>query len=192
MDILSIEFQSNGRMRLSVQMPESGQFTTDGLPHLPERLFYLFPHLNKHKCHNDHGYSFKRECEDTELPHLLEHLIIELQSQAQPHLTLRGETVWNWRENPRGFFHVFVEYENELLALACVRLADRVIKAIDGRVLERLDIESEVQRLKDIARLGGELAAKLPACSLNSWSFRVAEREAAAPPSVSDAMPVAA
>ena len=67
----------------------------------------------------------------TEVPHLLEHLIIELQAQAQNHGVLKGETQWNWRVDPRGTFHVHVEYENEQLVLAAIRLAERIVNTLD-------------------------------------------------------------
>lgn len=169
-DIISIEFPGEGQMKLTVQMPETGRFTTHGLPHLPRRLFRLFPQLSKHKCDNDYGYSFKRECQDTELPHLLEHLIIELQSQIQPCGVLRGQTVWDWRCDPRGRFHVYVDYKNEVLAIAAARLAVRIIKAIDDRDVTDIDIESEMSRLHDISRLGIELASQLPQSAQNSWA----------------------
>lgn len=162
MEILSIEFPAEGQMKLTVQMPEAGRFTTYGLPHLPRRLFRLFPQLTKHKCDNDHGYTFRRECQDTELPHLLEHLIIELQSQVEPCGILRGQTMWDWRVDPRGRFYVCVDYTNELLAIASVRLAERLIRAIDTRELERIDVAAELDCLRDVARLGRELASRLP------------------------------
>lgn len=169
MDIIAIEFPAEGQMKLTVQMPETGRFTTHGLPHLPRRLFRLFPQLNKHKCDNDFGYSFKRECQDTELPHLLEHLIIEIQSQVQPQDVLRGQTVWDWRRDPRGRFHLYIDYENEVLAMAASRLAERIIKAIDEHDVDALDIDAELARLQEMARLGRELASLLPAASPNSW-----------------------
>lgn len=174
-----MEFTGDGQMRLGVQMPESGRFTTHGLPHLPRRLFRLFPQLSKHKCDNDYGYSFKRECQDTELPHLLEHLIIELQSQVLPTCVLRGQTVWDWRVDPRGRFHVFVDYEDEVLAIASAKLAERIIKAIDDRDVDALDIEAELNRLRAIARLGRELALELPPSGHNSWACAAATMSAA-------------
>src|SRR5438270_11130756 len=83
-------------------MPDPNRYTTDLVPHLPRSLFKLFPHLAQHKCHNEHGHSFRRESMATEIPHLLEHLIIELQTQAQRHEVLKGETQGNWRGEPPG------------------------------------------------------------------------------------------
>ncbi|HEY3266151.1 MAG TPA: hypothetical protein VGM37_04440 [Armatimonadota bacterium] len=175
MDILSIEFTAAGQMKITVQMPEKGRFTTHGLPHLPRRLFRLFPELSKHKCENDFGYSFRRECQDTELPHLLEHLIIELQSMIQPSGVLRGQTVWDWRRDPRGQFHVYVDYTSEVVAIVAARLAERIIKAIDSRDVDLTDIELEVGRLHEMARLSREMAAALPDTHAHSWETTQAE-----------------
>jgi hypothetical protein len=158
-------------MKLTVQMPASGRFTTEGLPHLPRRLFQLFPQLHRHRCDNAFGYSFREECQDTEIPHVLEHLIIELQSQVEPDVTLRGETVWNWRRDPRGRFHVYIGYRNEMVALACMRLAERIVHAIDAHELDRLDIAGEMAHLQQIARLSRSLTDGLPEpAAAPSWS----------------------
>jgi hypothetical protein len=103
---------------------------------------------------------------------LLEHLIIELQSQAEPGGILRGQTVWDWRMDPRGRFHVFVDFNNELLAIASVRLAERIIRAIDDNDVEQIDIATELDRLREVARLGRELASRLPQSANPSWAGR--------------------
>lgn len=144
-------------IRLTVEMPDPDRFLTSQVPHLPKMLFRLFPHLVHHKCDNGHGHTFRKECRETEIPHLFEHLIIELQGQAQPAEVLRGETQWNWRVDPRGCFHVYVDYENELLALAAIRLAERILRALDRRDVEAVNIEAEMARLRELARLGREL-----------------------------------
>src|SRR5207253_146874 len=138
MRIVEILFYDQNKAKLVVEMPDPSRCTTDMVPHLPRSLFRLFPHLAHHKCHNDGGYSFRRESRSTEIPHLLEHLIIELQTQAQRHEILKGETQWNWRVDPRGTFHVHVEYENEQLVLAAIRLVARGGELVAGdAVLER-------------------------------------------------------
>ena len=139
---------------LTVEMPDPDRCTTDKAPHLPRMLFRMFPHLEHHECDNTRGYSFRQESRCTEIPHLLEHLIIELQGQASPHSGLSGETQWNWRVDPRGRFHVYVQYENELLVLAAIRIAEKIINALDNRELEVLDVSGELDGLREIARLG--------------------------------------
>ena len=159
MRIVEILFYDANKVKLVVEMPDPDRCTTDNAPHLPRSLFRLFPHLARHKCHNGNGYSFKREAMATEVPHLLEHLIIELQSQAQHHDVLKGETQWNWRVDPRGTFHVHVEYENELLVLAAIRLAERVVNSLDRNDVEAVDFEKEIETLRQIADLGRSLDA---------------------------------
>jgi hypothetical protein len=161
MRIVEILFYDTNKVKLVVEMPDPNRYTTDHVPHLPRSLFKLFPHLAHHKCHNDHGHSFRRESLATEIPHLLEHLIIELQTQAQRHEILKGETQWNWRVDPRGTFHVHVEYENEQLVLAAIRLAERIINALDKREIDAIDTEREVERLRMLAQLGDELRQRV-------------------------------
>jgi hypothetical protein len=162
MRIVEILFYDTNKVKLVVEMPDPNRYTTDHVPHLPRSLFKLFPHLAHHKCHNDHGHSFRRESLATEIPHLLEHLIIELQTQAQRHEILKGETQWNWRVDRRGTFHVHVEYENEQLVLAAIRLAERIINALDRRDLDALNTDEEVEKLRTLAQLGDELRRAKP------------------------------
>ncbi|HEU4752905.1 MAG TPA: hypothetical protein VFU47_07325, partial [Armatimonadota bacterium] len=162
MRIVEILFYDSNKVKLVVEMPDPDRCTTESAPHLPRSLFRLFPHLAHHKCHNGNGYSFKREAMATEVPHLLEHLIIELQAQAQFHEVLKGETQWNWRVDPRGTFHVHVEYENEQLVLAAIRLAERIVNSLDANTPEAIDLETEMARLRRIAALGRELRTLPP------------------------------
>lgn len=157
MRIVEILFYDANKVKLVVEMPDPTRCTTEAAPHLPRGLFRLFPHLAHHKCHNEGGYSFRREAMATEVPHLLEHLIIELQAKAQHHAVLKGETQWNWRVDPRGTFHVHVEYENEMLVLAAIRLAERIVNLLDRNEMEQLDLEHELSALRRIADAGRDL-----------------------------------
>ena len=162
MRVVQILFYDTNKVKLVVEMPDPERCTTDCAPHVPQSLFRLFPHLARHKCYNGNGYSFKREAMATEVPHLLEHLIIELQSQAQHHEVLKGETQWNWRVDPRGTFHVHVEYENELLVLAAIRLAERIVNALDHHEVGSIDTEREMENLCRIAEMGRTFPRQVP------------------------------
>jgi hypothetical protein len=155
--VVEILFYDKHRVKLVVEMSDPNRYSTEHAPHIPRLLFKLFPHLAKHRCDNDNGFTFKKECRATEIPHLFEHLIIELQGQVQRSKILKGETQWNWRIDPRGRFHVYVDYENELLVLGAIRLAERIINALDDRNIDDIDIETEVKKLDDLARIGREL-----------------------------------
>ena len=147
------------KITLVVEMPDPDRFLTSQVPHIPRLLFRILPHMEQHKCYNDHDLAFRDECRQTEIPHLFEHLIIELQAQAEPTEVLRGETEWNWQIDPRGYFHVTVDYQNELLAVAAIRLAEKILASLDRRYIHPIDMDAEMQRLRELARLSRELAS---------------------------------
>ncbi len=162
MKVVEIMFYDRDRVKLVVEMPDPNRYSTENAPHIRRSLFKLFPRLAKHRCDNENGYTFSKECRSTEIPHLLEHLIIELQSQVQTTRILRGETQWNWRIDPRGRFHVYVDYENEHLVLGAIRLAERIINGVDSRRIDDIDIDKEVARLATLAEVGNDLSLEDP------------------------------
>ena len=157
MRIAEILFYDTNKAKLVVELTEPRTYSTATLPRVPRALFELLPNLAKHTCYNDDCVSFEEECRATEIPHLLEHLIIELQAAASGPVALSGETQWNWRVDPRGLFHVHVEYENEQLALAAIRLAERLLSAAMFDRLDELDLARELERLRSIASLSAPL-----------------------------------
>lgn len=159
MRVAEILFYNSNRVKLVVEMPDPKHCSTKYTPHIPKLLFKLFPHLARHQCDNEDGFSFRRESRSTEIPHLFEHLIIELQEQVLQTGTLKGETQWNWRVDPRGRFHVYVEYSNELLVLGAIRAAERIIDALDSRSIDELDVDAEVENLRRIAAIGDQSKA---------------------------------
>ena len=153
MKVVEILFYNSHRVKLVVEMSDPNCYTTKHAPHIPKLLFKLFPHLATHRCENDNGYSFRRECQSTEIPHLFEHLIIELQGQVQRSGVLKGETQWNWRVDPKGRFHVYVDYDNELLVLGAIRVAERIIQALDSRQIENVNVQDEIKQLRELAKI---------------------------------------
>lgn len=155
MKVTEIAFLSNRRARLVVEIPETDAYTTHEAPHIPRILFRLFPHMASQRCHNDGGYSFRREAQATEIPHLFEHLILEIQDQVRRGIgaPFAGETQWNWTIDPRGRFYVTVDYDNEVVALGAIRLAERVINALDRKDIAQIDLAREITRLREMAKL---------------------------------------
>lgn len=157
MKVVEILFYDDHHVKLVVEMPDPNCYSTKHAPHIPKLLFKLFPHLSEHRCENENGFSFRRECQSTEIPHLFEHLIIELQGQVLRSGTLKGETQWNWRVDPKGRFHVYVEYENEVLVLGAIRVAERIIQALDRRDVESINVKEEIEKLRMLADVGDSL-----------------------------------
>ena len=164
MKITEIRLHDVCRATLVVEMPEHEAWTTEGRPHLPRLLFRLLPQMASQRCVNEDDLPFQREAQATEIPHLFEHLIIEIQNQVRRGLgaPLSGETRWNWTVDPRGRFHVTVDYDNELVALGAIRLAERLVNALDSRDLANVDMAREVARLREIACLSRRLSAPPP------------------------------
>ncbi len=142
---------------MTVEMPDPDCFLTSQVPHLPRALFRVLPSMAMHTCHNDNGISFRKECQCTEIPHLFEHLVLELQAQAQSIAWLRGETEWDWLVNPRGYYVVTVDYDNELLVIGAIKLAERMIVALNNKRVETLKMPVEIARLRELARIGREI-----------------------------------
>jgi hypothetical protein len=180
------------QIKLTVQMTDPDKFLTSQVPHLPKLLFRLLPRLGKHVCHNDHGQTFRQECKRTEIAHLMEHLILELQLQAQqdPDDYLSGVTEWNWTVDPRGLYHVTVDYKSEVLALAAIRLAERIIAELDRKQID-MDIHSEIARLRQIYVMSQLLdgPAVLPQAEEN---YELPQRRRAWEPLAPSPVPVAA
>ncbi len=155
MKVTEIAFLSNQRARLIVEIAENDAYTTRDAPRLPRTIFKLFPRMAGQRCFNDDGLSFRREAQATEIPHLFEHLIIEIQDQVRRGLgtPFRGETHWNWTVDPRGRFYVTVDYDNEVVALGAIRLAERIINAVDRKDIAQFDLDREITRLRDLAKI---------------------------------------
>lgn len=162
MKVVEILFYDRSRVKLVVEMPDPDCYSTKHAPHIPKLLFKLFPHLARHRCENENGLSFRRECQSTEIPHLFEHLIIELQGQVQRKGVLKGETQWNWRVDPKGRFHVYVDYDNEILVLGAIRVAEKIIQALDSRQIEQINVQEEVEELRKLAQIGARLGRSIP------------------------------
>jgi hypothetical protein len=153
--VTEIIFLSCRRVQLVVEIPETDAFTTSDSPRIPRLLFKLLPHMATQRCYNDDGHSFRREAEATEIPHLFEHLIIEIQDQVRRGFgaPFAGETHWNWTVDPRGRFYVTVDYDDEVVALASIRLAERIINALDSKSITQIDMPREIARLREISKL---------------------------------------
>ena len=159
--VTEITFHDGCHATLVVEIPETEAFNTSERPHIPRILFKLLPQMLSQQCDNDEGHSFRREAQSTEIPHLFEHMIMEIQDQVRRGVGIpfRGETRWNWTVDPRGKFHVTVEYDHEMVALGAIRLAERMINAIDSRDIAGLDMNREISRLREIAKLSRRTGA---------------------------------
>jgi len=118
----------------------------DGIAH---RALELMPGLGRHRCENGQGRGFADELASTELPHLFEHVVLELMASAGSPRELRGETAWDFARDGRGVFRVSVEYDDDLVGLGAVKAAGRVMSYLLAGG-EPPDLEAETSRLKAV------------------------------------------
>lgn len=118
------------------------------------RALSVLPGLADHRCFNDAGRTFAEEIADTEVPHLFEHVVLELMAEAGSPRSLRGETTWDFKRDGRGVFRVSLEYDDDLVCLGAIKAADRVVHYIlEGG--ERPDARTEARRLAELRNWPG-------------------------------------
>jgi cyanophycin synthetase len=126
--------------------------TTDELPGFTDRLVELLPSLHEHPCTRGAAGGFvERLREGTQLPHVLEHVALELQ-------TLAGSDVSFGRVVPsgdEGVWWVIVAYEEEAVGVESMHEAARILRAcLAGAALDAAQTVHDLQRLYENTRLG--------------------------------------
>ena len=147
------------------------------IPGFNERLVGLLPTLREHPCsRRAEGGFLERLEEGTHLPHILEHVALELQTLAGSDVSF-GRVV---ESGDPGVWWLIVAYEEEDVGLQAVREGVRLVKAcITGAPF---DVEAAVDDLHDLledVRLGPSTAAivdeaerrGIPVRRLNSHSL---------------------
>lgn len=112
-----------------------------------DKLLKLFPGLKKHCCSLGYEGGFvTRLREGTYLPHVTEHLILELQSIAGYDVYF-GKT--RWAEEP-SIYAIVYEFMNEQVGIACGRAAVGIVAGLARR--ETVPVKGLVENIKKLAR----------------------------------------
>lgn len=132
MDALSVErfVVGDGRIGCDVALAPHAPRTTT--PALAAHVRAVFPDLPSHACVNGVGDTFGVVMEATPLPHMLEHLVIDLQTRAapagsRPDVAYVGVT--RWTDESAGRAHIEVSFTDDLVALRAFRDAARFLNA---------------------------------------------------------------
>lgn len=160
-----------------VQLGTLEHTSSADIPGFYERLTDAIPSLAEHYCtRQEPGGFLERLREGTHLPHILEHVALELQS-------LSGCDVSFGRVVPSGdpdTWWVIVAYEEEEVGLQSMRDAVRIIRAcISEEPIDALAIIDQLQSLYEAVRLGPSTAAVveeakrrgIPVRRLNNYSL---------------------
>lgn len=153
-----------------VRMGSLEKVTSSGIPGLAERLVESIPSLESHKCTRGHRGGFiERLREGTHLPHILEHVALELQA-------LIGNDVSFGRVVPsgdEGVWWLIVAYEEEQVGLQAMRDAVRIVRACMSReTLDVGEIVRELLSLYESSRLGPSTGAIVEEARRRGIPFR--------------------
>ena len=105
-------------------LPGASPLTT-GMDLTP--LFAALPDLRRHRCDNGRHRSFYTEAQDTEVAHLLEHVLIELLANAgQERARIQGAT--NLDEAPARYRVRVSGWNNAVQAEECIEKAAQLLE----------------------------------------------------------------
>ncbi|HKP73978.1 MAG TPA: cyanophycin synthetase, partial [Longimicrobiaceae bacterium] len=130
---------------------------TTEIPGFNQRLVELVPTLREHPCsRGGEGGFIARLDEGTHLPHVLEHVALELQTLAGSDVSF-GRVV---ESGDPGVWWLIVAYEEEDVGLQAVRDAVRLVRAcIAGEAFDVAATVEELHELLEDVRLGPSTAA---------------------------------
>ncbi|MBA4158185.1 MAG: cyanophycin synthetase [Gemmatimonadetes bacterium] len=147
------------------------------IPSFSDRLVVLLPTLREHPCsRGTEGGFLERLAEGTHIPHILEHIALELQ-------ILTGSDVAFGRvvaSGDPGVWWLIVAYDEEDVGLESVRQAVRLVRAcITGEPFDIQQVVEQLHGLRETVRLGPSTAViveearrrGIPVRRLNSGSL---------------------
>src|SRR5215468_2342580 len=135
-----------------VDLEELEQYPSDTLPGFNERLMAWLPSMIEHRCSiGERGGFFERLRRGTYLAHILEHVVLELETLAGSNCGF-GRT----RESSvDGVYKVAIEFDDESLVRAALEAGrDLCLAAVND---QPFDVPATIKRLRSIyenSRLG--------------------------------------
>ncbi len=122
---------------------------TSGFDALPAAVIGLLPGLVRHKCACGTAHGIRQELADTETPHLLEHVVLELMALAGSPRELGGETAWDFSADGRGVFRVTLGFDDDLVALGALDRGVALVNALlEGET--PTSVEEQVAQLRQL------------------------------------------
>jgi cyanophycin synthetase len=153
------------------------EVTSDQIPGFCDRLIAYLPTLREHPCSRGaEGGFVDRLRNGTHLPHILEHVALELQTLAGADVSF-GRVV---QSGDPGVWWVIVAYEEEEVGIEAMYEAVRIIRScIDGQPIDVERVVEDLQDLYESERLGPSTAVvveearrrNIPVRRLNSRSL---------------------
>lgn len=137
------------RVEAQVRVAEGAPLRTSGSPGLAAAVLALLPGLDRHRCECGTAHGIVAEFADTETPHLLEHVALELMALSGSPRQLAGRTSWDLRTDGPRVFRVSLDFDDDLVAVAALEAGVRVVDGLLG-VTPAPDISKEIARLRTL------------------------------------------
>ena len=128
---------------LIIEVADPHASLVSGHPGAAGRLLELLPGLAAHRCSTEDDRAFTEEIRTTELPHLLEHVILELLVLAGSSPAPFGATTWRRGDDA---FCVSIADDDDIVCLGAARLGLEIIESIRAG-LEPPDLSDGIARL---------------------------------------------
>jgi cyanophycin synthetase len=160
-----------------VRLGSLEKVTSDQIPRLNQRLIEAMPSLQLHKCTRGKPGGFVESLEEgTHIPHILEHLALELQSLIGNEVSF-GRVVASGDE---GVWWLIVEFQEEQVGIRAMKDAVRILRScIADEDFDIDEIIDELLSLFESSRLGPSTGAiveearrrGIPVRRLNNYSL---------------------
>jgi hypothetical protein len=120
----------DARLDAVVRVSDPSFLRTSTVEGLAAEVLHLMPGLSRHRCESGCAHGIRAELANTESPHLLEHVALELMALSGSPRDLRGETRWDFTADGLGVFHVHLDFDDDLVALGALSAALRIVNAL--------------------------------------------------------------
>ncbi len=139
---------SRGHVEVLLAFDPNAPLRTSEVSDLVGNVTRLLPGLSRHRCTSPASGLLASEITDTEIAHLLEHMVLEIMVLAGSPRTLSGRTTWDFARDGRGVFRLAIEYDDEAVGVGAARCALDVLTAL-LRGEEPPNVSVVVSRLAD-------------------------------------------
>lgn len=127
-------------VQATVRVSEPRWMRTSARPTLAQECLALLPGLARHRCESGSAHGIIAELANTESPHLVEHVALELLALAGWPRDMRGRTRWNFARDGRGVFRVLLACDDLDVAAAALGAAVTIVTwLLDGGERPEID-----------------------------------------------------
>lgn len=146
-------------LRARVRLSDNAPLMTSEDLVATTRIYYLMPHIVEHVCLGDANDTFKDVMGDTEIPHLLEHMVVELLSQSSESGEVTSGRTFPVEDDGRSY-DIEVSCPDDVLVMGALSSAVWIANwAYGGGGEPEPDVEAIVAGLTNMVQHIGEVHA---------------------------------